>query len=171
MTWRRRPPLLLLSGVLVGGLGFLNTWDLPTFGFLWRCWCLRATWSVARPRAQALTRHGWASSLPLSVLAVAALHAVLPQLLQPGQRPRGGDATARRDRCTARCSGRRWWRSACRCRCSCSPRWRRPRGRGVLCARRRCRCWAAAALGAAASLVDHGGRPRRRDHAPAAGTG
>lgn len=33
-TWRRRPALLLLSAVLVGGLGFLNTWDLPTFGLL-----------------------------------------------------------------------------------------------------------------------------------------
>ncbi|HEX5370789.1 MAG TPA: DUF2298 domain-containing protein [Dehalococcoidia bacterium] len=33
-TWRRAPPLLLLSAVLLGGLGFLNTWDLPTFGFL-----------------------------------------------------------------------------------------------------------------------------------------
>ena len=26
--------LLLLSSVLLGGLAFLNTWDLPTFGFL-----------------------------------------------------------------------------------------------------------------------------------------
>ena len=33
-TWRRRPLLLLLSAVLLGGLGFLNTWDLPTLGFL-----------------------------------------------------------------------------------------------------------------------------------------
>ncbi len=33
-TWRRAPPLLLLSAVLLGGLGFMNTWDLPTFGFL-----------------------------------------------------------------------------------------------------------------------------------------
>lgn len=33
-TWRRRPALLALSAVLVGGLGFLNTWDLPAFGFL-----------------------------------------------------------------------------------------------------------------------------------------
>ncbi|HLF78557.1 MAG TPA: DUF2298 domain-containing protein [Dehalococcoidia bacterium] len=32
--WRRRPALLLLSAVLLGGLGFLNTWDLPTFTFL-----------------------------------------------------------------------------------------------------------------------------------------
>lgn len=32
--WRARPALLLVSGLLVGGLGFLNTWDLPTFGFL-----------------------------------------------------------------------------------------------------------------------------------------
>ncbi len=33
-TWRRRPLLLLLSAILVGGLAFLNAWDLPTFGFL-----------------------------------------------------------------------------------------------------------------------------------------
>jgi YYY domain-containing protein len=33
-TWRDRPLLLLLSAVLVGGLGFLNSWDLPTMGFL-----------------------------------------------------------------------------------------------------------------------------------------
>jgi YYY domain-containing protein len=33
-TWRSRPLLLLLTAVLIGGLGFLNTWDLPTFGFL-----------------------------------------------------------------------------------------------------------------------------------------
>jgi YYY domain-containing protein len=33
-TWRRRPAVLLLSAVLIGGLGFLNTWDLPTFGLL-----------------------------------------------------------------------------------------------------------------------------------------
>ena len=31
-TWRRAPPLLLLTGVMVGGLAFLNTWDLLTFG-------------------------------------------------------------------------------------------------------------------------------------------
>jgi YYY domain-containing protein len=33
-SWRRAPPLLLLSSIVVGGLAFLNTWDLPTFGFL-----------------------------------------------------------------------------------------------------------------------------------------
>jgi YYY domain-containing protein len=33
-TWRRQPALLLLGAVLVGGLGFLNTWDLPAFLFL-----------------------------------------------------------------------------------------------------------------------------------------
>ncbi len=32
--WRRRPGHLVLIALLVGGLGFLNTWDLPTFGFL-----------------------------------------------------------------------------------------------------------------------------------------
>jgi YYY domain-containing protein len=33
-TWRRQPALLIVTAVLVGGLGFLNTWDLPTFGAL-----------------------------------------------------------------------------------------------------------------------------------------
>lgn len=33
-TWRRRPLLLLLAGVLLGGLGFLNAWDIPTFALL-----------------------------------------------------------------------------------------------------------------------------------------
>ncbi|MGE0059533.1 MAG: DUF2298 domain-containing protein, partial [Dehalococcoidia bacterium] len=33
-TWTRNPALLLAAAVLLGGLGFLNTWDLPTFGFL-----------------------------------------------------------------------------------------------------------------------------------------
>jgi YYY domain-containing protein len=32
--WRKRLPLLLVGAVLLGGLGFLNTWDLPAFGFL-----------------------------------------------------------------------------------------------------------------------------------------
>jgi YYY domain-containing protein len=33
-SWRHQPLVLLLSAVLLGGLGFLNAWDLPTFGFL-----------------------------------------------------------------------------------------------------------------------------------------
>lgn len=33
-TWRSAPGLLAVSAVLVGGLAFMNTWDLPTFGFL-----------------------------------------------------------------------------------------------------------------------------------------
>ena len=33
-TWRRSPQMLLLAGIVLGGLAFLNTWDLPTFGFL-----------------------------------------------------------------------------------------------------------------------------------------
>ena len=32
--WQRQPWLLLMAGVFVGGFGFLNAWDLPTFGFL-----------------------------------------------------------------------------------------------------------------------------------------
>jgi len=33
-TWSASPGGLVLPGILVGGLGFLNAWDLPTFGFL-----------------------------------------------------------------------------------------------------------------------------------------
>ncbi|HXH20984.1 MAG TPA: DUF2298 domain-containing protein [Dehalococcoidia bacterium] len=33
-SWVLNPPLLLATGLLQGGLGFLNTWDLPTFGSL-----------------------------------------------------------------------------------------------------------------------------------------
>ncbi len=32
--WISQPARLLAGGVLIGGLGFLNAWDLPTFGFL-----------------------------------------------------------------------------------------------------------------------------------------
>ncbi len=32
--WRTHPGLLVIAGLLIGGLGFLNTWDLPTFGAL-----------------------------------------------------------------------------------------------------------------------------------------
>jgi YYY domain-containing protein len=34
LVWRDNPILLLLFAVLLGGLGFLNTWDLPTFAFV-----------------------------------------------------------------------------------------------------------------------------------------
>ena len=33
-SWRRSPLLLLLVAVVIGGLGFMNAWDLPAFGFL-----------------------------------------------------------------------------------------------------------------------------------------
>jgi YYY domain-containing protein len=33
-SWRRDPAGLFVLAVLLGGLGFLNTWDLPTFTFL-----------------------------------------------------------------------------------------------------------------------------------------
>ena len=33
-SWRRAPGLYLVVAVLLGGLGFLNAWDLPTFAFL-----------------------------------------------------------------------------------------------------------------------------------------
>ncbi|HWO71970.1 MAG TPA: DUF2298 domain-containing protein, partial [Dehalococcoidia bacterium] len=33
-TWRESPALLPVSAVALGALGFLNAWDLPTFGFV-----------------------------------------------------------------------------------------------------------------------------------------
>src|SRR3990172_1428662 len=33
-SWRKQPFVLLLAAVLLGGLGFLNAWDLPTFAFV-----------------------------------------------------------------------------------------------------------------------------------------
>ena len=76
--WRRRPPLLALAAVLVGGLSFLNTWDLPTFFFLLALLVLAR--NFAEPALQALagrerfSRAVAASAgflLPLALLALA----------------------------------------------------------------------------------------------------
>jgi YYY domain-containing protein len=67
-TWRRRPLLLLLSAVLVGGLGFLNTWDLPTFGLLIALLVLLR--NLAGRNLAAGTRDTVGFIAPLAVLAV-----------------------------------------------------------------------------------------------------
>jgi YYY domain-containing protein len=75
-TWSSRPALLLVSGVLVGGLGFLNTWDLPAFLFLLGLLVLARNliepWSQVLPTAERLARAVAASVgfvLPLAILA------------------------------------------------------------------------------------------------------
>jgi YYY domain-containing protein len=68
-TWRRSPPLLVLGGVVVGGLAFLNTWDLLTFGFLIGLLVLTRNLRASRSVAEA-----WRGTaefiLPLGVLSV-----------------------------------------------------------------------------------------------------
>ena len=68
-TWRRSPQALALAGVVVGGLAFLNTWDLPTFGFLIALLVLARNWIVhgaARPALRATA--GFA--LPLAAVSI-----------------------------------------------------------------------------------------------------
>jgi YYY domain-containing protein len=48
-TWADSTAFLGLSAVLVGALGFLNTWDLPTFGFLFALLVLARNLSQSRP--------------------------------------------------------------------------------------------------------------------------
>ena len=52
--WRRRPFLLVLSGVVLGGLGFLNTWDLPTVAFLLTIVVLARSLMYVRAESQSL---------------------------------------------------------------------------------------------------------------------
>src|SRR4051794_36997556 len=68
-SWRGKVPLLGASAALLGGLGFLNTWDLPTFGFLLALLvfarCLRES---ATPKQALKDASGF--FLPLAVLAL-----------------------------------------------------------------------------------------------------
>lgn len=80
--WRARPSLLLLSGVFVGGFGFLNAWDLPTFGFLIVAFVfarnLRTVLAGAGDGARPLAVAGRSAALtadfvlPLALVATAA---------------------------------------------------------------------------------------------------
>ncbi len=86
--WMRQPGRLVLAGVLIGGLGFLNAWDLPTFGFL----------VVAMVSASNLARlrsvfHAALASLGfLFPLAAFAAVLYLPFYLSFGSQPLGFDA-------------------------------------------------------------------------------
>ncbi len=68
-TWKRNRLLLLLSSVLLGGLAFLNTWDLPTFGFLIALLVLVRNLMVSRDARQALGDTAGFMA-PLAVLSV-----------------------------------------------------------------------------------------------------
>jgi YYY domain-containing protein len=68
-TWKRNRLLLLLSSALLGGLAFLNTWDLPTFGFLIAVLVLARNLVVNRGAREALgDTVGF--MVPLAVLSV-----------------------------------------------------------------------------------------------------
>ncbi|HEU0073468.1 MAG TPA: DUF2298 domain-containing protein, partial [Dehalococcoidia bacterium] len=67
-SWRRRPLLLLLSAVVIGGLGFLNAWDLPTLGFLVALLVLLR--NLAGRELKAALRDTAGFVAPLGVLAV-----------------------------------------------------------------------------------------------------
>ncbi len=68
-TWHKRPLILLLSAILIGGLGFLNAWDLPTFGFLVALLVLLRNLSGGEVRQGLRDTAGFVA--PLAVLAVA----------------------------------------------------------------------------------------------------
>lgn len=71
--WVRHPFMLLATGVMVGGLLFLNTWDMPTFAFVVVAFALLRNRLVLGSwdwRPLATTTLGFA--LPLLAVAVAA---------------------------------------------------------------------------------------------------
>jgi YYY domain-containing protein len=68
-SWRLRPSMLLLSGVVVGGLAFLNTWDLVTFGFLIALLVLARN-LVARSDVKQAFRDAAGFMLPLAAISV-----------------------------------------------------------------------------------------------------
>jgi YYY domain-containing protein len=89
-AWASNPPLLLVTALLIGGLGFLNTWDLPTFGSL----------AVLLIFARNLREHGdWPRAIgatlgfaaPLGALAVLAY---LPFYATFGSQAEGLEAVA-----------------------------------------------------------------------------
>ncbi len=86
--WRRRPLVLLVSALLLGGLGFLNTWDLPTFGFLLALLVVARNLIDRKEPLQAL-KHAGSFLLPLVPARWVTLLALLHQLQQPGERPGG----------------------------------------------------------------------------------
>lgn len=69
--WYFNPLMLLLTGVLIGGLGFLNTWDLPTFGSLLTLLVLARNVRLTGSWRQALGATA-GFIVPLAVIAVIA---------------------------------------------------------------------------------------------------
>jgi uncharacterized membrane protein len=68
-AWRGRMALLTASAVLLGGLGFLNTWDLPTVGFVVAALVLaRCLRDAATPKQAIKDAAGFFA--PLALLAV-----------------------------------------------------------------------------------------------------
>src|SRR5690606_16909570 len=67
-TWRSAPLLLPLAAIVIGGLAFLNTWDLPTFGFLILLLILARNVVAGKPPGQ-VARDTASFALPLAVLS------------------------------------------------------------------------------------------------------
>ena len=86
--WIGQPARLLAGGVLVGALGFLNAWDLPTFGFLVLAMVLVSNLVSLRSGFEAVV-----ASLGF-IFPLAALSAVLylPFYLSFGSQALGFDA-------------------------------------------------------------------------------
>jgi YYY domain-containing protein len=71
--WVRHPFMLLATGVMVGGLLFLNTWDMPTFAFVVVAFAfLRNRLALGGWNWRPLVAATLGFALPLLVVAVAA---------------------------------------------------------------------------------------------------
>jgi YYY domain-containing protein len=71
--WVRHPFMLLATGVMVGGLLFLNTWDMPTFAFVVLAFAfLRNRLKLGNWDWRPLVATTLGFALPLLVVAVAA---------------------------------------------------------------------------------------------------
>jgi YYY domain-containing protein len=71
--WVRHPFMLLATGVMVGGLLFLNTWDMPTFAFVVVAFAfLRNRLGLGGWNWRPLVAATLGFALPLLVVAVAA---------------------------------------------------------------------------------------------------